>query len=56
MVATEGPAVAKLPVEEAMFINRMTIEALVNATCDAKLKVYNNPRIKHLGRLVNTTP
>ncbi|KAL1822131.1 hypothetical protein ACET3Z_008909 [Daucus carota] len=39
VVAIEGPSVAKLPPEEAMFVNRMTAESLVNATCAGELKV-----------------
>ncbi|KAF1002178.1 hypothetical protein AG4045_008303 [Apium graveolens] len=39
VVAIEGSASAKLPPEEAMFVNRMTVESLVRATCDGELKV-----------------
>ncbi|KAK1401602.1 DUF223 domain-containing protein [Heracleum sosnowskyi] len=39
VVAIEGPAASKLTPEEAMFINRMNVEALVNATCGGELKV-----------------
>ncbi|KAK1349779.1 DUF223 domain-containing protein [Heracleum sosnowskyi] len=38
IVAIEGPAASRLTPEEAMFINRMNVEALVNATCGGELK------------------
>lgn len=38
VVAIEGLVIAKLPAEEAMFINRMIVESMV----------YTNPRIKQL--------
>ncbi|WOH08102.1 hypothetical protein DCAR_0727539 [Daucus carota subsp. sativus] len=43
VVAIEGPSVAKLPPEEAMFVNRMTVESLVDAvTLKATITAINN--------------
>ncbi|KAL8119072.1 hypothetical protein AgCh_016536 [Apium graveolens] len=39
VVTIEGHSSAKLPPEEAMFINRMTVESLVGATCAGELQV-----------------
>ncbi|XP_074382641.1 replication protein A 70 kDa DNA-binding subunit C-like isoform X2 [Apium graveolens] len=39
VIPIDGATVARIPPEEAMFINRMTVEALVNATCAGELKV-----------------
>ncbi|KAK1389588.1 hypothetical protein POM88_017766 [Heracleum sosnowskyi] len=41
VVAIEGPAASRLTPEEVMFINRMNVEALVNATCGGELKALN---------------
>ncbi|XP_074353820.1 uncharacterized protein LOC141692781 [Apium graveolens] len=38
-VTIEGPGSTRLPPEEAMFINRMTVETLVGATCAGELQV-----------------
>lgn len=38
VVVIDGASSAKLTPEEAMFINRMSVEALVNATCAGELK------------------
>lgn len=47
VVAIEGPAVAKLPPEEAMFINLITVKSLVNASCAGELKVYFTLLVSH---------
>ncbi|XP_074369526.1 uncharacterized protein LOC141710937 [Apium graveolens] len=39
IVTIESPSSARLPPEEAMFVDRMTVEALVSATCAGELKV-----------------
>ncbi|XP_074344046.1 uncharacterized protein LOC141683252 [Apium graveolens] len=39
VVAIEAPTSARLPPEEAMFVNRMNVETLVRATCAGELKV-----------------
>uniref|UniRef100_A0A162AIX6 Replication factor A C-terminal domain-containing protein n=2 Tax=Daucus carota subsp. sativus TaxID=79200 RepID=A0A162AIX6_DAUCS len=38
VVALEGTSASKLPPEEAMFVNRMTVDDLVGATCSGELK------------------
>ncbi|KAL8097463.1 hypothetical protein AgCh_030552 [Apium graveolens] len=39
VVAIEGPISSKLTPEEAMFVNRMTVESLVRASCAGELQV-----------------
>ncbi|XP_074377789.1 uncharacterized protein LOC141719317 [Apium graveolens] len=49
VVAIEGPSSANLTPEEAMFVNRMTVESLVRATCAGELEVYAKLRLKSHG-------
>lgn len=51
VVAIERTTTAKLSPEEAMFINRMTVKALINATCAGELKVNTEPLVIYLRTL-----
>lgn len=44
VVALEGTSASQLRPEDAMFVNRMTIDDLVGATCSDELKVWVKPK------------